>query len=270
MDEAQGVPAVIRRGEPQLISDITDEMLVAGARDPEHLEVLRAVGINSTMIVPISVGATVLGALSFVSSTARRFDDRDLQLAGDLGRQIGVFVHNAQLHTAQAHIAQTLQAGLIPSRLPALQGWDVSSAYRAAGRANQVGGDFYDIVRFEHGWAAIIGDVVGKGAEAAALTALARHTLAAIIESTGDVPYALSVLNRRLRLRHGDHSSMCTIAAVLISDEHEAIVFSAGHPLPVLRSAGRVELVGRTSPMLGFVEDIELVGLPWPSERVTS
>jgi sigma-B regulation protein RsbU (phosphoserine phosphatase) len=148
----------------------------------------------------------------------------------------------------------------------------VSSAYRAAGRANEVGGDFYDIVRFDRGWAAIIGDVVGKGAEAAALTALARHTLAAIIESTGDVAYALSVLNRRLGQRRGDYSpSMCTIAAVLVTAEHAATVFAAGHPLPVLRRPGGVELVGRTSPILGFVDDIEVVGTPvsiQPGDRV--
>jgi GAF domain-containing protein len=259
-EDPDGMPAVIRTGEPQLIPDITDEMLVLGARDPEHLTVLRAVGLNSTMIVPIPLGTSILGTLSFVSSTSRRFDERDLDLARDLGRQVGVFISNAQLHAEQAHIAQTLQAGLIPASLPALEGWEVSSVYRAAGRANEVGGDFYDIVEFQGGWAAIIGDVVGKGAEAAALTALARHTLAAIIESTGDVAYGLTVLNRRLRQRRDDYNSMCTIAALQFTGEPEATVFSAGHPLPVLRRAGEVELVGRTSPILGFVDDIELTG----------
>ncbi len=258
-DEPEGLAAVIRTGEPQLIHNITDEMLVLGARDAEHLEVLRAVGLNSTMIAPIRTGGRIVGALSFVSSTSRRFDARDLELACDLGRQAGIFIDSAQLYAAQTHIAQTLQAGLIPRVLPRVEGWIVSSAYRAAGRANHVGGDFYDIVACDGGWAAIIGDVVGKGAEAAALTALARHTLAAIVESTGDLGQAIRVLNRRLRQRGGDYRSLCTIAAVLIGRDDHATVFSVGHPLPLLRRGGRVREIGRSSPMLGFIDDVEVI-----------
>ena len=250
---------MIRTGEPQLVHDITDEMLVLGAHDDEHLAVLRAVGLNSTMIAPIRAGDRILGALSFVSSTSRRFDARDLELACDLGRQAGLFIDSAQLYAAQTHIAQTLQAGLVPHALPHVDGWTVSSAYRAAGRANAVGGDFYDIVAFDGGWAAIVGDVVGKGAAAASLTALARHTLAAIVESTGDVAQALRVLNRRLRQRGGaDYRSLCTIAAVLVQRGEHATVFSVGHPLPLLHRAGTVRAVGRSSPMLGFLDDIDV------------
>ncbi len=256
-DEPDGMAAVIRTGEPQLIRDISDEMLVLGARDPEHLAVLRAVGLTSTMIAPIRAGARILGALSFVSSTSRRFDERDLRLACDLGRQAGIFINNAQLHAQQAHIAQTLQSGLIPHSLPELDGWQASSAYRASG-PNEVGGDFYDIICFEGGWAAVIGDVVGKGPEAAALTALARHTLAAIIESTGDAAHALAVLNRRLR-RDDDLGSMCTIAVAVITGDQRATIFSAGHPLPLLGRDGSASFVGATSPLLGFVEEIALI-----------
>src|SRR5204863_6844380 len=112
--------------------------------------------------------------------------------------------NHAQLHAEQAHIAHTLQSGLIPDTLPEFNGWKLSAAYRAAGHANEVGGDFYDVVEFDGGWAAIIGDVTGKGAPAAALTALARHTLAAIIIATGDPRYAFEILNRRLREHSGE------------------------------------------------------------------
>jgi GAF domain-containing protein len=255
--EPEGMAAVMRTGEPQLIRDISDEMLVLGAQDPEHLAVLRAVGLSSTMIAPIRAGSRILGALSFVSSTSRRFDERDLTLACDLGRQAGIFINNALLHAEQAHIAETLQSGLIPDSLPALDGWQASSAYRASG-PNEVGGDFYDIICFEGGWAAVIGDVVGKGPEAAALTALARHTLAAIIESTGDAAHALAVLNGRLR-RDDDLGSMCTIAVAVITDDQRATIFSAGHPLPLLGRDGSVSFVGTTSPLLGFLEEIQVI-----------
>ena len=254
-----GLAAVIRTGAPQLVRDITDEMLVLAARDAEHLAALREVGAKSAMIAPIRAGERILGALTFVSSTSRRFDARDLELACDLGHQAGVVIDSAELQAAQAHIAQTLQAGLVPRSLPAVDGWELSSAYRAAGRANEVGGDFYDVLRCEGGWVALIGDVAGKGAEAASLTALARHTLATIVEATGDVAYALQILNRRLRQRGLDYRSLCTVAAVLVGEADRATVFSAGHPLPLLRRAGSVRPVGRPSPMLGFVDDLQVL-----------
>jgi GAF domain-containing protein len=261
-DEWRGLGSVIRTGEPLLVHEITDEMLAERAQDAEHLGLLREVGLNSAMIAPIRSGDRVLGALSFISSTSRRFDERDLALASDLGRQAGVIIESAELQAAQSHIAQTLQAGLIPRSLPDVRGWDVSSAYRAAGRAVQVGGDFYDLLTFEGGWAAVIGDVVGKGAEAAALTALARHTLAAIVAATGDCAYALQVLNRRLRERSDDYRSLCTVAAVVVTGEDHVTVLSAGHPLPLLRRGVSAWAVGRPGPMLGFVDDIELESAP--------
>ena len=261
-DESRGLGSVIRTGEPLLVHEITDEMLSSRAQDPEHLAILREVGLNSAMIAPIRNGERILGALSFVSCTSRRFDERDLELACDLGRQAGVIVDSAELQAAQTHIAQTLQAGLIPRSLPAVQGWEVSSVYRAAGRAVEVGGDFYDLLPFDGGWAAVIGDVVGKGAEAAALTALARHTLAAIVASSGDVAYALQVLNRRLRERGDDYRSLCTVATVVVHDDDQVTIISAGHPLPVLRRGVAAWPVGRPSPMLGYVDDVELLSTP--------
>lgn len=260
--ESDGLGAVIRTGEPLLVHEITEEMLIGRAQGPEHLGILREVGLNSAMIAPIRSGDRVLGALSFISSTSRRFDERDLVLASDLGRQAGVIVESAELQAAQTHIAQTLQAGLIPRSLPAVQGWEVSTAYRAAGRAVEVGGDFYDLFSFEGGWAAVIGDVVGKGAEAAALTALARHTLAAIVTATGDCAYALQVLNRRLRERSDDYRSLCTVAAVVVTGDDQVTVLSAGHPLPLLRRGVSAWQVGRPGPMLGFVDDIALESTP--------
>jgi len=192
----------------------------------------------------------VLGALSFVSSTARRFDRRDLELAGDHGRQIGIAIKNAQLNDERARIARTLQASLLPDSLPEIPGWRVSSVYRAAGAENVVGGDFYDFVAFGGGWAVVIGDVTGKGAPAAALTALVRHTTTTMLEATGDPVAALSLLNRRLCDRSSETLLLCTVAVVAIKGE-QAIVTSAGHPLPLLQRAGEVCAVGRPSPLLG-------------------
>ena len=261
LDGDQAVSQVMRTGEALLLAEIDEARLAQSAETQEELDLLLALGLKSMMIVPITVGLRILGAISFASSTSRRFDARDLDLARDLGGQAGIFINHAQLGAEQTHIARTLQSGLIPDVLPTLTGWTVSTAYRAAGRANEVGGDFYDIVPTGAGWVAVIGDVVGKGARAAALTALARHTLAAIIGTSGDVGFALRVLNRRLRDDEQQFSNMCTVAALHVSEDGRAHVYTAGHPLPVRRRRGLVEEIGTPSPMLGFLDEVEITGV---------
>ena len=263
LEASGGISEVIRTGRPQLVEEIPDGMLERAAVDQEHLEVLRAIGLKSTMIVPLAAGAQVLGALSYVSSTARRFGRHDLELACDLGRQVGISIKNAQLNEERARIAQTLQASLLPESIPEIPGWRISGVYRAAGAQNIVGGDFYDFVAFDGGWAAIIGDVVGKGAPAAALTALVRHTAATMIESTGDPAAALHLVNRRLCERGRESLDLCTAAVVAIVSD-EAVICSAGHPLPLLRRDDQVMPVGRTSPLLGVFEEAEFVTIRLP------
>lgn len=258
LDAPGGIAEVIRTGRPQLVEAISDELLEQSAQNEEHLDVLRAIGLKSTMIVPLVAGTEVLGALSYVSSTARRFGQRDLDLACDLGRQVGIAIKNTHLNEERARIAQTLQASLLPESIPEIPGWRISGVYRAAGAQNIVGGDFYDFVAFDGGWAVLIGDVVGKGAPAAALTALVRHTAATMIESTGDPAASLGLVNRRLCERGPELLDPCTAAVVAIVSD-EALICSAGHPLPLLRRGGDVRPVGRSSPLLGVIEGAEFI-----------
>jgi serine phosphatase RsbU (regulator of sigma subunit)/PAS domain-containing protein len=262
-DAASGLGAVARTGRPEITRDITDEMLVAGARDEEHLALLRRLGLRSTMIVPMTAGDEVVGTLSFASSTGRRFDHEDLNLAAELGRQAGVAVRNAQLFAQRREIAHTLQAGLLPGGLPDIPDWDLAAFYRPAGLANEAGGDFYDAVRAPDGWVLVIGDVAGKGALAAALTAVARYTLRTAIQLTGDPQRALAYLNDVLLAR--DELSLCTAALLRLPDEgSEVEVTIAGHPFPLHRSATGVRPLGETGPMLGAFGDAR-----WRPRRAT-
>ena len=255
--------AIAEAAVPGLADWVSVDLLDAAGR-PSVVAVAPAraeTGRGETMIVPLAAGADVLGELCFGSATARRFDARDHELARDLGRQAGLAVRNAQLHAERRRIADTLQAGLLPDQIPAIDGWKISAVYRAAGRLNEVGGDFYDVVRFDGGWAVMIGDVVGKGAEAAAITALARHTIATMIEATGDPAAALALLNRRLRRRADRLPTLVSLALLTITDDDEITVWSAGHPLPLLRRGGTVEQIGRTSVLLGADDDVPMARL---------
>src|SRR3954453_691799 len=266
MNEPEGLAAVMRGDAPHFVVDETpDEALVAFAADERHLELMRGVGFNSIMVVPVVGRAGIVGTLTFVSALPRRFDDEDLPLAIELGRRAGVAVENARLYTERADIPHTLQGALVPDPVPLAPGWDVAALYRPAGETTEAGGDFYDMVRTDDGWLVVIGDVAGKGAQAASLTGLARYTLRTAAMLTGDPAAALAALNAGL-MRRAD-VAYCTAALVALfedgGDGARARVFSAGHPLPVLLSNGAARELGCSGPLLGALEAAD-----WPAEEV--
>src|SRR5207249_1030486 len=96
-----GVPQVIRSGEPQLVAEITDEILSASVRDPEHLALLRTLKLRSAIIVPMIARGKTLGALTLVSTRAeRQYGEHDLALARELAHRAALAVDNAQLYRA--------------------------------------------------------------------------------------------------------------------------------------------------------------------------
>ena len=149
---------------------------------------------------------------------------------------------------AQA-LARTLQSTLIPPSPPSLPGLDVSAAYRPAGDGEEVGGDFYDIFQIAPGdWVVAIGDVCGKGVEAAVVTALVRYSLRALSVQQ-DLPSAvLHALNDILVAQGTDR--FCTVVLVrlrLDEDGWLATFASGGHPLPLhVSSTGTVRPVGQS------------------------
>jgi PAS domain S-box-containing protein len=109
-DERTGSYHVFRSGEPTLHPEVTDEMLVAGSRDPAHLQLLRELGLRSAISVPLTVGAVTLGVLTLVSAESRRrYDERDLALALELAHRAAIAVQNARLHRAALHAQQVAE-----------------------------------------------------------------------------------------------------------------------------------------------------------------
>jgi len=250
---ATGSPAVMRSGRPELIQEIPDELLVHAAQDERHLELLRGIGLRSVLILPLRFGAEAIGTMSFVLQD-RRFSDGEVQLAEELARRAVIAIENSRLYTERALIAQTLQEGLLPPTIDAPPGWETAVLFRAAGSANEVGGDFYDVVRLaDEGWVGFVGDVTGKGAPAAAITARARYTMISVAQLTGQASAALSQLNSALVQFGG--LPFCTLACVQLlgdPDEGQVEVTSAGHPLPYLVGGDGASSAGRPGPLLGF------------------
>src|SRR4051794_24752949 len=257
-----GVHAVLRSGESQLWRDIPEALIVDAARDQEHLRLIRAVGMVSAMVVPMRVRDRVLGVITFVSAeSGRRFDDSDLRLAEDLALRAATAVENARLYRARTKIARTLQASLLPPLLPEVPGVDAGALYRPAGEEHEVGGDFYDLfATSEDHWFAVIGDVCGKGADAAAVTALARYTIRAAAPRRRSPAAILRWVNEAM-LREGS-TRFCTIAVAHLdrsSEPTRLTVAVGGHPPPlILRAGGAVETAGAGGTLIGLVEDPRL------------
>ena len=262
-DAPAGVYQVIRTGQAELYPEIPDELLREGAQDEEHYRILSEFGMRSVIIVPMTTRGRTVGALTFASgNSGRRFDDQDVELAQELGRRCATAVDNARLYTERSYIARTLQESLLPVELPDIPGVEAAARFRPTGEGNEVGGDFYDMFETgNRGWTVVMGDVCGKGPDAAAVTALARYTLRAAAMRERLPSRSLAVLNEAL-LRQRDDRRFCTVAYAYIEklDRGARVgVACGGHPLPVLlRSDGTVETVGVPGTLLGVVPDPNL------------
>jgi serine phosphatase RsbU (regulator of sigma subunit) len=196
--------------------------------------------MRSVMMVPMAVGGRAVGTVTLVSAeSGRSFDEDDLTFACDLARRAATAVENARLYTERAQTALTLQESLLPARLPSVPGWELASSYAAGDSAAEVGGDFFDVVELEDGFMAIVGDVTGKGVEAAALTSLARYTLATAARFDPSPSAVVRLLNDVL-VDRSDISLLTVACAHVVPTPTGALMrlTSAGHPLPVLARPG--------------------------------
>ena len=175
----------------------------------------------------------------------------------DLARIASLAIENARLEERERHIARTLQDSLLPRALPEIEGLEVGARYLAGGEGTVVGGDLYDLFPVEDEWALVVGDVCGKGAEAAALTGMVRYTLRAESLHHASPCEVLRLLNEAILRQLGDGASArsCTGARRSASGSARLVLASAGHPPPlVLRADGAAsrpcELTG---PLLGVM-----------------
>ena len=247
-----GVGRVAATGVSELYPEVTDEMLVAGAVDEEHLRLLRAVGMRSAILVPLRARGRSLGVMTLVTAESlRRFDERDLDFAEQLAGRAAVAVENARLATARRDIAETLQRSLLPDAVPAIPGWGVATMYRPASVSDEVevGGDFYDFFETPRGWIVLLGDVTGRGVEAAAMTSLVRHGARFLAKDEHSPSRILKRLNDALRERAG--LSLCSALCARLEEE-QVVMSSAGHPPAlIIRDDGRIREIGRPGPLLG-------------------
>ena len=210
---------------------------------------------RSGEVIPVELTVTRLGSTEppMFAGFVRDISDRHQ-----------VEAENARLLAERTYIAETLQRSLLPRSLPAIEGFEVAARYRAAGEQYLVGGDFYDLFESEPGvWTALIGDVSGKGPEAAAITALSRHTLRAGALRGSSPSADLALLNDALLAARDRDWRFATVLCTRISHhgDHATVTLSTGGHLPplVLRADGTIEELPIRGTVLGIMPEPRLV-----------
>ena len=240
LQDDTGLGKVLLTGAPELWPSIPAEALVEGAEDATHLELLESLRMTAAMIIPLTGRKEVLGAMTLIGTEGRSFDENDLTVAMEVGARAGIALDNASLYADRDTVARALQQSLLPASLPQIPGVDLAAVHLPGSPTLGVGGDFYDAFPAgEDGWCLVIGDVCGKGVEAAALTGAVRYavrTANALRTSPADI---LTIVNHTL-LREEWKGRFATLAVARLDlggDSALLTVSSAGHPAPLLRRA---------------------------------
>jgi serine phosphatase RsbU (regulator of sigma subunit)/PAS domain-containing protein len=237
-DTPTGVPEVIRSGRSELYPEIDDALLRAGARDQEHLEMIRRLRMRSAMIVPLVARGRTLGAITFIfAESGRQYSTEELELAEELGRRAGLALDHARLYAREHRTAETLQRALLPPKLPDVPGHELGARYLPGVVGDHIGGDWYDAFELIDGrYGIAIGDIGGRGVPAAALMGQVRNALRAYALKAPGPAAALSALREMGdRLDQLDFATLTYI--VYDAATGEGRLANAGHLPALVRAA---------------------------------
>lgn len=227
----------------------------------------RLIAARSAVVVPLIARGRRIGVFALFTSRAhsdRELGAADLRLAQRVADRAALAIDTARLFRAQESIAQTLQRALLPASLPELAWANLSCAYLPAGEGVEAGGDFYDAfpADTDDAWDLVVGDVCGKGPEAAALTAMARHTLRAFATAAAGPADLLRRLNAAVVRQHPGSTRFLTACVARIEPAGDGVdvrIASAGHPPPlVMRADAPVEWTVARGTLVGVFPTVEL------------
>ncbi|HEY8474628.1 MAG TPA: SpoIIE family protein phosphatase [Natronosporangium sp.] len=213
--------------------------------------------------IPLIARGQLLGTLSVGRHPQRRHEPDEIAVLQDVARRAALAVDNARIHAERRNVARTLQRSLLPPKLPSVPGIGFGAAYVPTGDAAEVGGDFYDVIQLrDDQWLVVIGDVSGKGVQAAAVTGLVREVIRALVRGGRPLPEILERINETLVERGRGRYCTLALASVRPVDERlEVVLHLAGHDRPVLvRADGRTGSAGSGGTALGLLDTIKCPG----------
>ncbi|MFI9648214.1 PP2C family protein-serine/threonine phosphatase [Streptomyces sp. NPDC052040] len=213
--------------------------------------------VGSVVVSPLPGHGVPAGALILLRTEDRRtFSESEETFARLFAARAGAAISAARMYADQAAITTTLMRDLLPPRLHSVRGVEFAGAYRASGRGDRIGGDFYDVhpgATDEEETLVVLGDVAGKGLEAAVLTGKIRNTLQALLPLAADHQSVLGLLNGALLTSH--HTRFATLALASVIRRGGTVrlrLTSAGHPAPlIVRADGSVEAADTHGTLVG-------------------
>ncbi len=214
--------------------------------------------------VPLLARGQRLGTLAVGRHAGHRHDPDEIAVLEDVARRSALAVDNARIHAERRRVAHTLQQSLLPPALPEVEGIGFAAEYVPTGDDAEVGGDFYDVLALpDGGWMVVVGDVSGKGVQAATVTGLVRDVIRALVQDGRTAGEALAHLNDTLVERGAGR--YCTLALAAVGRDEtagapaalEVGLRLAGHDQPLLvHDDGRAEFVGACGTALGLLPEI--------------
>ncbi len=254
----ESAPAMVHESGSSLLIAHAEDLSVLG-EGPAGLPLLMAFGASSVLCVPLSDGERSYGVLTLAGQARQeRFGMADAGLVEELGEQLALAIRADRLFRRRSEVADALQASLLPRQLRQIPGTEVAAAHVPASNEEEVGGDFYDVYPAAGGWEIAIGDVCGKGEDAAAVTAAARHAIRAFAHGNPDPAAVLRSANEVMLAE--EFGGRFVTAAVGHAQWHRrrlrVVLASAGHPGPVLiRPDGRTQQLQGGGVPLGIFPD---------------
>jgi sigma-B regulation protein RsbU (phosphoserine phosphatase) len=208
--------------------------------------------------VPLVARGARLGTLAVGRHHRHRHDADEVAIVEDVSRRAALAIDNARIHDERRKVARTLQASLLPPALPHVEGVGFAAEYVPTG--SEVGGDFYDVVPAgPNSWLVVVGDVSGKGVQAATVTGLVRDVIRILVDDGKPMTEILCRVNRTLVQRGGGR--YCTLAMAMVVRLPDSVLqvclHLAGHDRAVLvRADGKTSFVGEGGTALGLLETI--------------
>ncbi|MFC4042257.1 SpoIIE family protein phosphatase [Dactylosporangium siamense] len=184
----------------------------------------------------------------------------EVAVVEDVARRAALAIDNANIHAERRSIAHALQRSLLPPQLPKADGVEFGAEYVPTGEGVDVGGDFYDVVPLSgRRWLVVVGDVSGKGVQAATVTGLVRDVTRVLVRDGRPLPETLKRINETLLERGAGRFCTLCLAEVMRRPDGtlDVALHLAGHDQPVLlRADGRTELAGQCGTALGLLDTI--------------
>jgi serine phosphatase RsbU (regulator of sigma subunit) len=247
LDAASGDAQVLRTGTSQLIPEVDDELLVAGAVDDEHLRLLREVGIRSAMAVPLPGRDGIIGVLSVMhAESGRRYTTADVGYLEDVARRAALALETARVMRDQSRsladvtrVAEAAQQAILASPPSRIGPVALAARYTSASAEALIGGDLYETVPRDGAVRLLIGDVRGKGLGAVRTATIVLGEFRASAADLDDLGDVARQIDRRVRAYLGDEDFVTALFAE-IRDDGTFAVASCGHPPALLIARGQI------------------------------